>query len=256
MGGTFSSMEMLAKLWLRAGTTEQREAAIIYVRATAGIFGCLLFWVGLWDLFTEGRVGHRLEDHSIDEDFFLDHYQRTLLYIGLGYVLSVWTDSITFQAGCWSHLWHPNLWCVSAGQHALILRWVLGAGGMFMLWIGLNDVFDYYVGTPGTTRDVIYLVAGLIGVGATGTFEHLSYIYSIEAEEEDVPTYKSPLSTRLYELVRCSIAILAQALFWLSTWNLLHLDRFVCRLDAASLSFSVDQRHRCVWLDHNRTVYL
>lgn len=213
------------------GTAKQREAYWVYTQATIAMFGSVVWWIGVWDLMTEGRVDHRLgPNHQITPEYllFLNHYDRTLLYCGIGWLLLVVSDSITMQPGCWSHLWHPSMWGVGLKgplRHLVHVRFVLGALGMFCFWIATNDLFDYYVAPPTTLRDVCYLVGGLAVTVLTGTLEHLSFVYAKSTEDEAVINYQHPLWRRLLELLRVTLATFAQSTAWLGHWNLLGLDR-------------------------------
>ena len=106
-----------------------------------------------------------------------------------------------------------------------IVRWMLASTGMLMMYIGWNDLFDYYVGRPSTLRNVLFVVVGAAGVVATNTLEHVAYIYSQATVDEDVVTPLRPVWRRLAEHLRAHVALASISAVWLGAWNLMHLDR-------------------------------
>jgi hypothetical protein len=226
----FRRIQLSDAAWDRFGSPMQREIAVVYIRAIIALFGSMLMWTGSWDLLTEGRINHRHGTVTPVVVFHvpLTHLQRTLIYLCVGWVFCVWADNITWQAGMWSQMWHPKIWGVGTRFERIgyLCRLVVGFLGAQVLWIGTNDLPDYYMGPPSTLKNALLVVLGSGVIFLTGTYEHMSFVFSENTWDEDVLTYRSSFRARMREIGRSTVSVFAQSAIWLGVWNFMGLDNF------------------------------
>lgn len=187
-------------------------------------------WVGVWDLLTEGRVAHAVNGHTTDDTFhlFWTRDTRNAVYALGGWLVCVWADSITRQAGRRGTLWPPRLWGVGTRFEALgtVARHAVGLFGMVAAWAGVFDTFDFRVGRRHYVRDILFVLAGQVGVIVTRTLDDKACLYLAASRREKPLTHRAPLPQRLRELARCTVSFASQDIVWLGAWNLMRLDRY------------------------------
>lgn len=265
----------LSSAWISylADRTQVWEASL-WLRATLGLFGTVFLWVGHWNVLTTGRVGHKdcmrwsqyhldhnetEHDHyyaqwkkihsrcSHDEEGLLfSRFGRVWFYIGLGFLLSVWSDTLVWQTGLPGSLFPPQLWGRASPKRRVwlyFLRWIVGLFGMMLLWSGLNDLFDYFVGTPSTVRECLFLCGGVVGLLLIheGTLDVTTYVYSktYEKWENDPVSWRSSSQVRVKWFIISTLSIVFQAMIWLATWNLAGLNEFDIAHSTASYPCSL-----------------
>lgn len=202
-------------------------------KLTAVICAPQLMWVGLWNIMTEGRVSHatsRGGGGADDETYhlFWTHDGRNAFFAVGGWLVCVWTDTITWQAGRWGYLWSPRLWGVGTRFQTAgtVARLFLGLLGMLAAWSGLNNAVDFSAGRRHYLRDILFVAVGLAGVAATHTVQHMAFVFSAAALRDKGLTHRAPLRLRLRELARCTVSFVCQSLIWLGSWNLMRLDYY------------------------------
>ena len=100
--------------------------------------------------------------------------------------------------------------------------------GTMMMWVGFNNMFDMFVGTPSAGRSWIYMMSGLVGVLATGTLDHTAYVWSTLScgPSARLVTWRDPLWVRVKTLVRATVIVMCQNLMWLGSWNYSGLNQY------------------------------
>eukprot|EP00051_Salpingoeca_urceolata_P005503 m.73812 g.73812 ORF g.73812 m.73812 type:complete len:379 (+) comp14387_c0_seq2:1441-2577(+) len=221
--GSLRSTISTPRVWRLPLFSDQqgRDATVAYARAAFGLLSTLLFWIGAWNLLSEGKVQRR--NHT-DEFGVLPHtWLRTSAYMTVGLVVLALCDALYANAGLSGNYFAA--WPLTqAGNRvvrvlAFFVQVTLALCASAVFWVGAYDMVDYSEHQT-FLRDVVLVLGGFVVLFGTRTLFHMSYIYP-DNDEDPCPTVESTLRVHAIGTVRAVASMVGQNMLWVGSYNMM-----------------------------------
>jgi len=205
------------------------EQVVLVIRAVISVEVSILFWVGCSGILT-------------GEDLFPNSRKRELLYLLVGVILLVATDTLRGNAGLpggnavkkliinQNRSVNTLAPLLKRAQRSKYIKWValpvrviLALIGQQLVWTSLFNLFDLYTWKLGVAKDTSFLLIGLAGLIATNTLYDMAMIYPPDFKRSwwHSIAKEDKIHVKIVSNAMAFVSILFQNLIWVASWDLM-----------------------------------